>query len=167
MATSRDAAKSTVCANCPLIFAGHTSSKNQILPCKPDKYQGDSVAVQEAQISFQYGIVNGKRSHGRGPQASPRIRKGSCASGSEHDRAVVEAAAGYLSSEESDIGYLFSGCAAALPHRRLPDDAPWQVTTDRVTLIIQPGLRPAPGDMPISVGVPYGSRPPDPPLPSD
>jgi hypothetical protein len=78
---------------------------------------------------------------------------------SEHDRAVVEAAAGYLSSEESDIGYLFSGWAqAALPHRRLPDDAPWQVTTDRVTLIIQPGLRPAPGDMPISVGVPYGSR---------
>jgi Plasmid encoded RepA protein len=75
------------------------------------------------------------------------------------DRAVVEAAAGYLSSEDTDIGYLFSGWAqAALPHRRLPDDAPWQVTTDRVTLIVQPGLRPAPGGKPISVGVPYGSR---------
>ena len=78
---------------------------------------------------------------------------------SEHDRAVVEAAAGYLSSEDTDIGYLFSGWAqAALPHRRLPDDAAWQVTTDRVTLIIQPGLRPALDGTPVSVGVPYGSR---------
>jgi len=78
---------------------------------------------------------------------------------SEVDRAVVEAAAGYLSSDDSDIGYLFSGWAqAALPHRRLADDAAWQVTTDRVTLIVQPGLRPAPGGTPVSVGVPYGSR---------
>jgi hypothetical protein len=78
---------------------------------------------------------------------------------SDVDRAVVEAAAGYLSSEDTDIGYLFSGWAqAALPHRRLPDDAPWQVTTDRVTLIVQPGLRPAPEGKPVSVGVPYGSR---------
>ena len=75
------------------------------------------------------------------------------------DRAVVEAAAGYLSSEDTDIGYLFSGWAqAALPHRRLPDDMAWQVTTDRVTLIVQPGLRPAINGTPVSVGVPYGSR---------
>ena len=77
----------------------------------------------------------------------------------ELDRAVVEAAAGYLSSDDTDIGYLFSGWAqAALPHRRLADDAAWQVTTDRVTLIVQPGLRPAPSGTPVSVGVPYGSR---------
>ena len=75
------------------------------------------------------------------------------------DRAVIEAASGYLSSEDSDIGYFFSGWAqAALPHRRLSDDAAWQVTTDRVTLIVQPGLRPTSGGVPISVGVPYGSR---------
>jgi hypothetical protein len=75
------------------------------------------------------------------------------------DRAVIEAAAGYLSSEENDIGYLFSGWAqAALPHRRLPDDVAWQVTTDRVTLIVQPGLRPTSSGVPASVGVPYGSR---------
>jgi hypothetical protein len=75
------------------------------------------------------------------------------------NRAVVEAAIGYMSSEDTDIGYLFSGWAqAALPHRRLPDDEAWQVTTERVTLIIQPGLRPNPGGLPISVGVPYGSR---------
>jgi hypothetical protein len=78
---------------------------------------------------------------------------------SEADRAVVEAAAAYLSSEDTDIGYLFSGWAqAALPHRRLPDDSAWQVTTDRVTLIVQPGLRPALDGTPVSVGVPYGSR---------
>jgi len=78
---------------------------------------------------------------------------------SELDRAVVEAAAGYLGAEENDIGYLFSGWAqAALPHRRLPDDAAWQVTTDRVTLIVQPGLRPSPAAVPVAVGVPYGSR---------
>jgi hypothetical protein len=75
------------------------------------------------------------------------------------DRAVVEAAAAYLSSEDTDIGYLFSGWAqAALPHRRLPNDTAWQVMTDRVTLIVQPGLKPTPGGTPISVGVPYGSR---------
>ena len=78
---------------------------------------------------------------------------------SELDRSVVEAAAGYLSTEDNDIGYLFSGWAqAALPHRRLLDDAAWQVMTDRVTLIVQPGLRPAADGNPIPVGVPYGSR---------
>jgi hypothetical protein len=73
------------------------------------------------------------------------------------DRRVVEAAAGYLSAEENEIGFLYSGWAqAALPHRRLPDDAPWQVETDRVTLLVQPGMRP--GKPPVSIGVPYGSR---------
>ena len=77
----------------------------------------------------------------------------------EPDRAVVEAAAGYLSCEDNDIGYLFSGWAqAALPHRRLPEDQAWQITTERVTLIIQPGLKPNPNGQPTSVGVPYGSR---------
>ena len=74
-------------------------------------------------------------------------------------RSVVEAAVGYMSSEDTDIGYFFSGWAqAALPHRRLPDDQAWQVTTDRATLIVQPGLLPNPDGQPISVGVPYGSR---------
>ena len=47
---------------------------------------------------------------------------------------------------------------AALPHKRLPDDAHWQVQTDRVTLIVQPGLRAIQGGEAVSVGVPYGSR---------
>lgn len=75
------------------------------------------------------------------------------------DRKVVDAAAAYLACEDSEIGFLYSGWAqAALPHKKLPDDAPWQVTTERITLIVQPGLRPVPGGSPVSVGVPYGSR---------
>jgi len=71
----------------------------------------------------------------------------------------VEAAAGYLSSEDNDVGYLFSGWAqAALPHRRLPNDMAWQVSTDRVTLVVQPGFRPTASGHPEAVGVPYGSR---------
>ena len=78
---------------------------------------------------------------------------------SELDRRVVDAAAAYLSSEDVEVGFLYSGWSqAALPHKRLPDDTPWQVTTDRVTLIVQPGLRAVPGMDPVSVGVPYGSR---------
>ena len=75
------------------------------------------------------------------------------------DRRIVEAAAAYLASEDTEIGFLYSGWAqAALPHKRLPDDTPWQITTERVTLIVQPGLRAVPGGDPVSVGVPYGSR---------
>ena len=77
----------------------------------------------------------------------------------EHDRRVVEGAAAYLSSEDSEMGFFYSGWAqAALPHKRLPDDAHWQVQTDRVTLIVQPGLRAIQGGEAVSVGVPYGSR---------
>ncbi len=75
------------------------------------------------------------------------------------DRAVVEAAASYMGSEDSEVGFLYSGWAqSALPHKRQPDDAAWQIDTDHVSLIVQPGLRPTPGGKPVSVGVPYGSR---------
>jgi len=44
---------------------------------------------------------------------------------SDFDRRVVEAAAAYLASEDVEIGFLYSGWAqAALPHKRLLDDAP-------------------------------------------
>jgi hypothetical protein len=78
---------------------------------------------------------------------------------SDIDRRVVEAAAGYLASEDPEVGFIYSGFAqAALPHKRLPDDAPWQVTTERLALIVQPGLRAMPNGDPVSIGVPYGSR---------
>ncbi len=78
---------------------------------------------------------------------------------SVYDRRVVEAAAAYLSVEESEIGFLYSGWAqAALPHKKLSDKAHWQVQTDRVILIVQPGMRILPNGTAISIGVPYGSR---------
>jgi hypothetical protein len=40
----------------------------------------------------------------------------------DFDRQVVEAAAAYMSDEDTGISFLYSGwCQAALPHRRLPD----------------------------------------------
>ena len=74
-------------------------------------------------------------------------------------RDVVEAAAAYMSEVDGEISFFYSGWAqAALPHRRLADDAIWQLENDRVTLMVQPGLRPVPGGAPVHVGVPYGSR---------
>ena len=75
------------------------------------------------------------------------------------DRRVVEAAAGYLGAEEGEVGFLYSGWAqSALPHKRLADDASWQVHTDHVSLVVQPGLRPSLTGDAVSIGVPYGSR---------
>src|SRR3954467_14919337 len=75
------------------------------------------------------------------------------------DRRVVEAAAAYMADEDSGIGFLYSGwCQAALPHRRLPDEQGWQITGERVTLIVEPGMKAGPAGKPIHIGVPYGSR---------
>jgi Plasmid encoded RepA protein len=74
-------------------------------------------------------------------------------------RAVVEAASLYMADESVGMGFLYSGwCQAALPHRRLPDEAPWQIVSDHITLAVEPGRRPDAGGKLISVGVPYGSR---------
>jgi Plasmid encoded RepA protein len=78
----------------------------------------------------------------------------------ECDRRVVDTAAAYMADEENGVGFIFSGWAqAALPHRRLKtDDAVWQLETERVKLMVEPGRRPMPGGDPLWVGVPYGSR---------
>src|SRR3712207_9478905 len=86
-------------------------------------------------------------------------KKGALKSGA--DRVVVEAAAAYLACEETDIGFLYSGWAqAALPHKRLANDALWQVKNDRATLGVQPGVRGVEDGPPVHVGAPYGSRGP-------
>src|SRR4051794_166510 len=73
-------------------------------------------------------------------------------------RDVIDTAAAYMRAEEAEIGFLYSGFAqAALPYKRLPDDASWQVKTGYLTLFVQPGLRSGTTG-PIPVGVPYGSR---------
>jgi hypothetical protein len=75
------------------------------------------------------------------------------------NRAEVEAAAAYLADENNGVGFLYSGwCQAALPHRKLPDDEGWQITGDRVTLVVEPGMRATASGKPETVGIPYGSR---------
>src|ERR1700712_1388582 len=77
----------------------------------------------------------------------------------DFDRSVVEAASSYLAPEPDEIGFLYSGWAqSALPHKKLADDASWQVRTDYVSLLVQPGQRHTLTGDPIPVGVPYGSR---------
>ncbi len=77
----------------------------------------------------------------------------------DYERNVVEAASNFLSTEEGEIGFLYSGWAqSALPHKRLADDAVWSVQTDYVSLVVQPGYRHANAGSPVAVGVPYGSR---------
>lgn len=75
------------------------------------------------------------------------------------DRGVVEAASLYMSDEDSSLGFAFSGWAqCALPHRRLANDARWEIAGERVRLVVEPGLRPTADDGPMEhVGVPYGS----------
>lgn len=77
------------------------------------------------------------------------------------DRATVEAASAYLTDEDTSVGYLFSGWTqAALPHKKLADDQIWEIRTERVTLLVEPGRKPNPveGLPPVSIGVPFGSR---------
>jgi hypothetical protein len=77
----------------------------------------------------------------------------------DFDRQVVEAAAAYLADEDAGIGFLYSGwCQAALPHRRLANDKGWQIEGERVTLIVEPGMRRGAQGEPEPVGIPYGSR---------
>lgn len=75
------------------------------------------------------------------------------------DRRVIETAAAYMADEDNGIGFVYSGWAqAALPHRRLKDDQTWQISSDRVKLLIEPGRRATDSGDPVWVGVPYGSR---------
>lgn len=75
------------------------------------------------------------------------------------DRRAISAASNYLAEDGSGIGFLFSGFAqAGLPHRGLPLDAVWEVQTERVSLLVEPGRRKGvSGDFEWT-GVPYGSR---------
>jgi hypothetical protein len=75
------------------------------------------------------------------------------------DRRVVEAAHEYMSDEEGGVGFIYSGFAqAALPHKRLPDEAVWQIQTERVMLLVEPGRRAVRDGVPLPIGVPYGSK---------
>lgn len=78
---------------------------------------------------------------------------------SDLDRRVVEAAAGYMGDEDGGVGFIYSGWTqAALPHKRLAPDAVWQISSERVRLLVEPGRRAVDSGEPEWVGVPYGSR---------
>jgi hypothetical protein len=77
----------------------------------------------------------------------------------DRERRAIEAAAIYMSDEQTDIAFLFSGWAhACLPHRKIDDDAVWRVETDHVTLLVEPGRYPLRSGENKWAGVPYGSR---------
>jgi hypothetical protein len=77
----------------------------------------------------------------------------------DFDRRIVETAAAYMADEDNGIGFVYSGWTqAALPHRRLKDDQTWQISSDHVKLLIEPGRRATDTREPTWVGVPYGSR---------
>src|SRR5271165_139691 len=76
------------------------------------------------------------------------------------DRSVVETAAVYMSDEDGAFNFVYSGWAqCALPHRRLTNEAPWEISSDRVRLVVEPGRRPSRDNGPLEwVGVPFGSH---------
>jgi hypothetical protein len=75
------------------------------------------------------------------------------------DRRVVETAHEYMADEEGGVGFVYSGFAqAALPHKKIADDAVWQIQTERVMLLVEPGRRAVRDGVPVPIGVPYGSR---------
>ena len=88
-------------------------------------------------------------------------RQGALEAGIE--RAVIEAAAAYLADEDSGLGFAYSGWAqCALPHKRLADDAPWGIVSEKVKLMVEPGRRQIvafDGSQSFEfVGVPFGSH---------
>ena len=76
------------------------------------------------------------------------------------DRGIVEAAALYMGDEDGALNFVYSGWAqCALPHRRLADDQPWEITVERIRLVVEPGRRPKDGHGPLEfLGVPFGSH---------
>ena len=78
-----------------------------------------------------------------------------------HSREIVETATLYMAQEDSALAFAYSGWAqCALPHRRIKPDQLWEVVSDRVRLVVEPGHRPSGrlGDGPMEpVGVPFGA----------
>jgi hypothetical protein len=72
---------------------------------------------------------------------------------------IVEAAAAWSADEDIGTGYMYSGwCQTALPHRRPTDNsAIWKLETDSMMLLVEPGVRVAPGGEPAHIGVPFGA----------
>jgi len=73
------------------------------------------------------------------------------------DRKAFDIAVHLLAHEGQALGFAYSGfCLTSLPHRRLPDDQPWDRKGPVVSLFIEPGSLPVNGNMQ-AFGVPYGA----------
>lgn len=75
--------------------------------------------------------------------------------------ALIDIAADLLAEESTETGYVYSGfCLTALPHKRLPDETPWEriALSGRLKLTIIPGYLTSVSHAPQRVGVPYGAR---------
>ena len=73
-------------------------------------------------------------------------------------RPLVDIAAEVLADDTQRVGISYTGfCLTALPHKRLPDDEPWEKKGHRVTLLVEPGRLKHGGRIKL-FGVPYGAR---------
>ena len=73
-------------------------------------------------------------------------------------RSLVDIAAEVLADDTQRIGISYTGfCLTALPHKRLPDEQPWEKKGHRVTLLVEPGRLRHNGKAKL-YGVPYGAR---------
>ena len=73
-------------------------------------------------------------------------------------RPLVDIAAEVLADDTQRVGISYTGfCLTALPHKRLPDDEPWEKKGHRVTLLVEPGRLKHGGKIKL-FGVPYGAR---------
>ena len=86
-------------------------------------------------------------------------RLGAIARLDHEERRLAEIVAGYGTDEDVGIpSFLYSGwCLTALPHSRIPDDEPWELTNGNMTLLVEPGRRVRPGGGSEFVGVPFGA----------
>lgn len=72
---------------------------------------------------------------------------------------LVDAAKAILADDEGALGITYSGFAlTSLPHRKLPDDQPWERRGHKIRLLVEPGRLPTPGGGYKLYGVPYGAR---------
>lgn len=86
------------------------------------------------------------------------VERGRTAALSLADADIVDIASGVLGDERGDLGYTYSGlCLTALPHRRIPDDQPWERVGHKVKLLVEPGRLDVAGKTKL-FGVPYGAR---------
>jgi hypothetical protein len=137
----------------PLISTGHTISTNKPSIVSPGKYQSDK-PQKPIQIAHRSKVGTMSKVH---KLLEEHGRQGALAFDLDHR--VVDAAADFMADEEGGVGFIYSGFAqAALPHRKLKDDAVWQVQTEHVLLLVEPGRRPIRDAVPIPISVPYGSR---------